>query len=165
MQSLCGGYDIDGKFRWTCLTYGVIASAVSYSWKLGDFPSGMRGSTLVSMAVPYGAFRITPSTRSFGRLIAIDVMLYSAYLSTTPASAAASACVANGNALERSLHCEANPTIHPYAALGIGVTFGKSGLGYVTLMPLSIGYAQYGAQGIFPYVSMFGSVLNVTGRF
>jgi hypothetical protein len=125
----------------------------------------MSHSALMSFAVPYAAFRATPYNGTWTRFLAWDVLLYSAYISNPPSGAAATACTPSPNAIERNLHCESNPTIRPFASLGLAMTIGKDGIGYVSLIPVSIGFAKVGDQGVHPYFSMFASVLNVTGRF
>lgn len=166
VKSMCGGFSADGNFRSMCLVYGLTSSAISYIWKLGDTPAGLGGTAVMSLLVPYGGIRFTPSEGEFGRFVAIDLTAYSAYLTTgTIQAPQPTPCIQNGNALERSLHCETNPAVHPFAALGLGLTFGEDKVGYFSLTPVSLGFAQFGAQGIHPYFGMYASVLQLSGRF
>lgn len=166
IKSLCGGFSADGQYRRVCLTYGAISSALSYIWKTGQDPAGMAGTAVLSLIVPYAGVRFTPFDDEFGRFLSFDVNIYSAFLTTgTLQNPQTTPCIANGNALERSFRCETNPVIHPYGAIGAGLTVGEDKVGYFSLMPLSFGYAQFGAQGIHPYFGMYASILQLTGRF
>lgn len=165
-KSLCGGYDASGGFNRVCASYGFISAAVSQIWKLrSDGPSGSAGGRFVSLAIPYAGLRVIPWKRA--SFVAFDINAYSAYFTTdTLASSPAPAkCTAASNAVERSLPCESKPQVRPYAALGAGFTLGRSGVGYISLVPLSIGFANFGAQGVHPFFGMYASSLQLTGTF
>ncbi len=165
-KSLCGGIDSDGQLRHWCAAYGIVAASLSQIWKLSQVPYGLQGGRLVSVAVPYIGIRYLPSINvSF---LALDLNLYSAYFTTaalTPNGTSGSSCFSGQNSLEKALPCESNPQIQPYAALQVGATFGRDGIGYVTLSPLNIGFANFGNEGVHPYFGLVAGSLQITGKF
>jgi hypothetical protein len=125
----------------------------------------LEGGRLVSIAVPYAGVRWIPSLNV--SYLAVDLSVYSAYFTSASSdlSTKATTCTAGMNQLERLLPCEANPQMRPYAAMQLGVTIGRSGIGYVTASPISFGIAQIGNQGLAPYYGMVVSSLQITGQF
>jgi len=164
-SNLCGGFDVDGQVRKVCLTYGVFASAISAITFLDGAPNGMKGGRLLSVLVPYAGVRIVPWYRI--PYLSIDLIIYSAYITsgTIDNKPASTSCGGGTNELLKTLPCEVNPTIRPYAAVLAGITLGKENVGYLTLAPATFGWAAVGSQGTHPYFGLLAGTLQLTGRF
>jgi hypothetical protein len=167
VRSLCGGYSDDGQFRTPCLVYGVLSSSVGYSWILDPGLKGTGRLPTLAAAVPYGAVRFILGEGEFWRFVALDLAVYSAFLSTNPSLLVKPSpnCATQDNGLTRALHCETNPAVRTFAGFSAGLTVGQSNVGYLTLAPISIGFAQIGDQGIRPVFGMYASALQITGKF
>lgn len=165
-KSLCGGINSDGTMRTFCVSYGIVAASISQLWKIGSQPYGLSTGRLVSVAIPYIGLRWIP-TMSYS-FLALDLNAYSAYFTSGTLGVTGSqpaSCTGAQNALERSLPCEANPQIQPYAAVQFGATLGRDGIGYVTLAPISLGFGSFGNEGVHPYYAMVAGSLQLTGKF
>jgi hypothetical protein len=163
-SNLCGGFDADGSLSRYCITYGAFAAAISAVEFLDKAPDGLKNGRLLSVLVPYAGLRIPTQVVPY---LSFDFTLYSAYITTgsidtTPAP---TPCGGGSTALLRNLPCEANPKIQPYAAFLAGVTLGQNNVGYLTLAPLTVGYARVGSQGVHPYIGVLAGTLQLTGKF
>lgn len=163
--NLCGGFNADGGVTRVCVTYGAFSAALSTIWFLDGAPDGLKGGRLLSVLVPYAGGRIIPF--QYVPYLSLDLILYSAYITSgsVETAPAATACGGGGNALLQNLPCETNPVIQPFAAFMAGVTLGRDNIGYLTLAPLTIGFAKVGSQGVHPYIGMLAGTLQLTGRF
>lgn len=149
-NSLCGIAASGDGPRSVCLVYGLFAAALSKVRVTGE--GSEAAQRLTSIAVPFAGVRLIPQLwfglNEWG-IVSLDIAGYSAFLSqsvtaTTP-SVTKTSCSRGGGDFEAKLPCEANGQIHPYLGGYVGVTVGRSGLAYVTIIPFTLGLAQVGA--------------------
>jgi hypothetical protein len=163
-KSLCGGFDANGGFTSVCAAYGVTAASLSQVWLLGRTPAGMTGGRFVNVAVPFIGMRIIPFPKAY--YLAFDIVAFSAYFSaTTPIAPKSAPCTKEANALERGLPCEANAEIRPYAALAGAFTVGARNLAYVSISPVTLGWASIGGHGTHFIYGVTVSSVTLTGTF
>jgi len=163
-SDLCGGFDVDGTLSTYCVTYGAFAATISAIEFLDGAPAGLKNGRLLSVVVPYAGLRFPIHRIPY---LSFDLTLYSAYITTgsLDTAPAATPCGGGGNALLKSLPCETNPKIQPYASVLFGATLGQNNVGYLTLAPVTFGFARVGSQGVHPYIGMLAGTLQLTGKF
>jgi hypothetical protein len=164
-SSICGADD-KGRLRHICGTYGLSAGALSFV--AVRTPDGWTTQNhLLSVAVPSAAFRLVIIPQGW---LSFDIGLSSAFLTQSLAYGAPStsktACTVGANVFENKLPCEANAVVYPYMAGYAGFTAGKSGIGFITIAPITAGMAQVGSDTTLRfYIGFSVGVLQLNGKF
>ena len=181
-ESLCGSVDAtapDGAAnpRSVCFVYGLFAASLSFvnvageGSAAGSVFSGQSNHHLTSIAVPFAGLRLLPQVmagvKNWG-FISIDIAGYSAFLSqnlgSTGPSATKVSCSSASSDFTMRLPCEANAAVSPYVGAYAGVTVGKAGLAYLTLIPFTFGLAQVGVNsGLHVYSGWSIGALQLNG--
>jgi hypothetical protein len=181
-ESLCGAVDSTATDsaahpRSVCFVYGLFAASLSFvnvdgeGSGTGSVFSGQSNHHLASIAVPFAGVRLLPQVwagvDNWG-FLSIDISGYSAFLSqnlgTSSPTSSKAACSSTNSDFAQRLPCEANATVTPYLGAYVGVTVGKSGLAYLTLIPFTFGMAQVGVDsGLHVYSGWSVGALQING--
>jgi hypothetical protein len=180
--SLCGLRD-DGTPRTTCGVAGVFGATLSqmfWTSPMGAY-GGSSTQRLASVAVPFAAWRWAPlferepleaedPERLYGGYVAFEIGAYSAFLTKALAAAdpdpTLSSCSRDGGDFERRLPCQANAAIYPYLGTYAAMTAGRSGVGYITISPVTLGLAQVGAEkGLRWFAGWMMGIFQINGAF
>jgi len=177
-DSLCGALSDGVTPKSVCFVYGLFAASLSFVNVVGEGSgtgsvfSGQSNHHLTSIAVPFAGIRFLPQVwagvKTWG-FISLDIAGYSAFLSQNLGSASPSAakvsCSTVGGDFTLRLPCEANAAVEPYLGAYVGVTVGKSGLAYLTLIPFTFGIAQVGIDsGLRGYSGWSVGALQINGN-
>lgn len=152
-----------------CVYYGIYTATLSQVRVKGEpgstvepFWGGQSRHRLASVAVPTVGVRLRLPYPVVWYLTkwkqlkfaSLDLGVYSAFISPTVSEGGAAvkgsaepSCSKSNGEFETRLPCQGNASVSPYAAGYFGVTFGKSGIGYVSLMPITVGVGQVGTEG------------------
>jgi len=167
-ETICGK-DSKGRPGSTCLSFGVFGAMLSYLWvwNASSFTSRPRFADVV---VPAVAGRWEPWSEQGVGWVALEVGAYTTFLSRSLVASSPTttkmACNQSASEYEKRLPCEANSAVYPYMAGYVGATFGRAGLGYLTIAPLTLGVAQVGSrQALRGYFGTTVGALQINGRF
>jgi hypothetical protein len=173
-ESLCSASsDNPQAVKSLCLVFGLFAASLSVVRVEGEglpspsgFYSGQSSHHLTSIAVPFAGARWVP-LKSVG-YVSLDVAAYSAFLTqnlnaSTP-TGRKEPCSSTATDFASRLPCEANAPVFPYLGAYLGITVGKSGLAYVTLIPFTLGLAQVGTStALRGYMGWSVGVIQLNG--
>lgn len=169
-QSLCGLGSDGGKLS-MCMVYGLFAATLSRvsAFEKRELDGGRTQKRLASIAVPFAALRFVPLPSKYG-FVSVDIGGYSAFLTKNLGSTAPSvdrlSCARNGGEFESKLPCEANAELYAYAAFYAGITVGKDGIGYISVVPFTAGLAQVGTnRDLRGFYGVMLGLLQISGRF